>query len=120
MLNQNPPRAAPEFETPLGWMKAAHTGTPSRLVAIRASSQLYRSSFQGAPSLWYPRISQKPGWSLARKTMRVTHFALFQKYQSGMTTRTGPPCSRGIGFPSQLCARSTFESAKTDVFTLVV
>ncbi len=52
--------------------------------------------------------------------MRVTHFALFQKYQSGTTTRTGPPCSRGIGFPSQLWASRTFESANTEVFMFVV
>src|SRR5690349_12585004 len=47
-------------------------------------------------------------------------FGLFQKYQSGMTTRTGPPCSRAMGLPSQEWASSTPSSSNTSRFTLVV
>ena len=39
----------------------------------------YRSSRQGSASLWYPRRSQKPGWSAETSSRPVSHFALFQK-----------------------------------------
>src|SRR4051812_40835617 len=61
-----------------------------------------RSSVQGSAVLLYPRTSQKPGLSSALNSIERTNLALFHPYSFGITSRTGPPCSRGSGWPSYL------------------
>lgn len=41
-----------------------------------------------------------------------SHLALFQKYSEGITTRTGPPCSRDSASPCQLWANSVLARRK--------
>ena len=47
-------------------------------------------------------LPRSPAGRSATNSSRVSHLALFQKYSFGSTSRTGPPCSRVIGLPSQL------------------
>jgi cytochrome c oxidase assembly protein subunit 15 len=63
------------------------SGPPHRLSrsSRRASSgrrsrpQLYRSSAQGSPRIWYPLASQNPARSAPRNSIPLIHLALFHK-----------------------------------------
>src|SRR3989304_9246050 len=45
---------------------------------------------------------------------RRTPFALFHAYRFGTRSRTGPPCSRGNGWPSHRYTRATSPSYRTE------
>ena len=80
---------------------------PARAPARRPASERVAAS----QSPWYrcstPRVAAvvvavalpEARWSWSSRVSRVTHFALFQKYRCGTSSRTGPPCSRAAAGP---------------------
>src|SRR3954447_7833639 len=52
--------------------------------------------------------------------MPRTHFALFQKYRCGTSSRAGPPCSGSSGSPSYSYATHAFPSVTSSRARLVV
>src|SRR5687768_12412121 len=54
------------------------------------------------------------------KRSSLTHFALFQKYRCGTSSRAGPPCSACRGAPSKMYATIAFPSVRSAGGTFVV